>query len=227
MHGIAREFISSIVHFTSLFTLLSAQRHQHTTMTQPNIITSSERLSIVEFDSENEAHCNFLVKLWNTPLFIKSCGKTSIDGPDKAKAFIKNRFLTEYKRNGYGNYLVALKSGDDSAEQLVGTVALTKGDSKDSYLAPDLGFATLPEFNGMGIATEAAKTLMGYASTQLEVHDVFGFCDPTNETSRKVLEKSGLEFRGIKKLAAFGGVMGAVYASPQMDHNLEVYGLKE
>lgn len=196
---------------------------QTAAMATGKIITSTPRLDIVELDPENASHCAFLIALWNTPLFFVHCGKTGINTMDKAKAMIEGRFMKEYKRNGYGSYFVVWKESNT----FVGSIALTKGDSAESYLAPDLGFVTLPEMTGKGIATEAGKALIEYAEQELGVKAVFGFCDPTNLASRKVLQRVGLEFCGVKKLAAFGGKEDAVYAMPHMKDDLAMYGLTE
>ncbi|KAK9359040.1 hypothetical protein V1504DRAFT_241672 [Lipomyces starkeyi] len=66
--------------------------------------------------------------------------------------------------------------------------------------------------NGKGYATESGKALLDYAKKELGVTEVFGFFDPNNARSRRVMAKIGLEDRGVRKLAAFGGVEGAVYA---------------
>jgi RimJ/RimL family protein N-acetyltransferase len=182
-------------------------------------------LTLIPFDTSNESHNEFLVTLWNTPLFISSSGKTGIDTPEKAKAFIERRWIPSYAINGFGTYIVALSTSPNLS--FIGTVGLTQGNSPESYTAPDLGFAIRPEFNGKGYATAASKLLLSHVKEGLGIIDVFGFCDPKNEGSRKVLEKAGLEFRGLKKLGAFGGVEGAVYAMPSMDKDLSVYGVKE
>jgi RimJ/RimL family protein N-acetyltransferase len=186
-------------------------------------IKNSE-FTLIPFNTSNNSHNEFLVTLWNTPLFITSSGRTGIDTPSKAKAFIERRWIPSYALNGYGTYLISLNS--DSDPNFIGTVGLTKGDSPESYTAPDLGFAILPEFNGRGYATRAAKLLLSYVKDELGVIDVFGFCNPKNEGSRRVLEKVGLEFRGLMKLGAFGGVEGAVYAMKWMNENMSVYGVK-
>jgi len=195
-----------------------------------SIIERSTRFKLIPFDPNNHNHCQFLVDLWNTPLFISLCGKTSIDTPENAKALISRRFISEYQRNGYGTYIISLNTipseENSNKSTLVGTVSLTKGDSEESYSIPDLGFAVLPEMNGKGIATEASNVVMQFAKDELGVDDVFGFCDPENVASRRVLEKSGLDFRGIHKLAALGGIMGAVYALPHMKEDLSIYGLR-
>jgi RimJ/RimL family protein N-acetyltransferase len=192
-------------------------------------VTSSPLFYLSKFNPENPVHCEFLVTLWNTPLFISSEGKTSIDTPEKAKGMIEKRFIAEYKRNGYGHYLVSLKPSPDASfaeSPLIGTVCLTIGDSEDSHTAPDLGFAMLPDSCGKGYATAASKLLMEYVNTELGLKDIFGFCKPENSASRRVMEKAGLEYRGTQTLACFGGATSTIYALPTMDQDLTVYRIK-
>jgi RimJ/RimL family protein N-acetyltransferase len=202
--------------------------------TESDIITSTEQLEFIRFSDTIPSHASFLLALWNTDLFISLEGKTGIDTPEKALGVIQNRYLKEYARNGYGTYILRLKPAfrtlelaEKWPEHFVGTVSLSKGNDATSFTAPDLGFATVPEMTGKGIATEAAKGVLAYADKELGVKDVFGLCDPDNKGSRRVIEKSGLEFRGIRKLAPFGGVMGAVYCTPSMNKDLSVYNLQE
>jgi RimJ/RimL family protein N-acetyltransferase len=95
------------------------------------------------------------------------------------------------------------------------------------YLAPDIGYAILPEMNGRGYATEAAKGLLEWARVELGITDVFGFCDTKNLHSRRVLEKIGMEFKGFAALEVFGGANSAVCTLPGMSEDLSVYGLTE
>ena len=80
--------------------------------------------------------------------------------------------------------------------------------------------------NGKGYATEAGIYLLKYARENLGVKDVFGFCAPNNKASGRVMEKVGLEYRGTRRLACFGGAVSDVYASPAMNEDLTEYGIK-
>jgi RimJ/RimL family protein N-acetyltransferase len=180
-------------------------------MTDPKFKIPTDRLELSYFIPSNDSHCEFLVKLYNTPLFIESSGKTSIDSVDKARLRIES-FEKSHKEHGFGQYLVSLKDGE-----MIGSVNLSQG---SHYSAPDIGFAILPEHNGKGYATEAAQGLIAYK----KITAVFGFCDPKNERSGHVLEKIGLESRGCTHLEAFGGVYGAVYTWPGMGA-LEKWGV--
>ncbi|KAJ5160426.1 uncharacterized protein N7482_007430 [Penicillium canariense] len=189
---------------------------------------STPRLRIHPFDPDSTAHCEFLVQLWNTDDFINSSGHTGIDTPEKAAAFIRRRVLADYARNRHGQFLVSLVEANQ-APRLIGCASLMKGGPSDPhyYLAPDVGYTILPEESGKGYATEAAKGMLDYARLELGIDSVFGFCAAGNLRSRRVLEKLGMEYRGVAALSVFGGEESAVYTLPSMAQDLAVYNLTE
>jgi RimJ/RimL family protein N-acetyltransferase len=195
----------------------------------PAFSFQSERLYISHWLPDNPVHCDFLVALYNTPLFIQSCGKSGIDTRDKAKNFIEKRWNADFARNGYGQYLVSIKTKPDAtlAESVpIGSVSLMRGVPPDAYDVPDIGYVIIPEENGKGYATEAAKRLMEYAREELGVKGVFGFCGANHKHSQAVLRKL-LEYRGERNLRVFGEERSAVYALPEMDQDLKVYGVDD
>ncbi|KAJ5158905.1 uncharacterized protein N7500_008556 [Penicillium coprophilum] len=190
----------------------------------PGFTIATPRLQISPFNPTDPAHSAFLVKLWNTDDFISSCGKTGITTTEKASAFLQGRVSAHYAYHGYGMFLVSRQT--DEGLKPIGTVSLMRGiPPGPGYLAPDIGFAILPEEGRKGYATEAARGLLDYANKNLGVDAVFGFCSPTNQRSRGALEKIGMEFRGIRPLKVFGGEDNAVYALPGMSEDLSVYDL--
>lgn len=196
----------------------------------PTFSIPSERLHISYFLPDSAEHCAFLVKLWNTDEFIETSGRTGIDTPEKASNFLRNRVHADYARNSYGIFLVSLKPHEHAAlseSTPIGTVSLMKGEPPNSYLAPDIGYAILPEETGKGYATEAATALLEYARKELGIDAVFGFCARDDRHSARVLEKIGFEFRGEKKLRVFGGKESAVYVLPGMGQDLTVYNLDD
>lgn len=183
---------------------------------------TTPRLQITPFNPANQTHCTFLVHLWNTDDFINSCGRTSVNTPEKAAWFIQERVLPDYNRNRHGLFLVSLREGKP-----IGVVSLMKGAPPGPYyLAPDVGYTILPEESGKGYATEAGKGVLEYARRDLGVEDALGFCEAEDMRSRRVLEKIGLVFRGVGDLALFGGKRSAVYALPAMK-DLMAYGVTE
>lgn len=188
---------------------------------------ATPRLRIHPFDPDNLSHSEFLVQLWNTDDFLNSCGRTGIDNPEKAAAFIRRRVLTDYARNRHGQFLVSLVEANH-APKLIGCVSLMKGAPPGPhYLAPDIGYTILPEESGKGYATEAAKGLLEYARVELGIHAAFGFCAATDMRSRRVLEKIGMDDKGVAALSVFGGKESAVYTLPGMNRDLGVYNLTE
>ncbi|KAK8843922.1 hypothetical protein IAR55_006714 [Kwoniella newhampshirensis] len=183
----------------------------------------SERLYIIRFEP-TDAHAEFLVKLFNTPLFIAGEGDTGINTTEKALHQIRDGFIGKaFEKNGHGPYLISLHDGT-----LIGNVTMMRGD----YTAPDVGFALLPEYTGQGYANEAALRLIEYATTSREsgglgYAGVFGFTSNKNAKSKKAMERLGLENRGAYPLEAFGGHPSAVYVTKGMDEDLTVYGIKE
>ncbi|KAF7126150.1 hypothetical protein CNMCM5793_002572 [Aspergillus hiratsukae] len=201
----------------------------------PNFLIPTSRLNISCLFANSPTHCNFIVKLWNTEDFIKSCGKTGLDSPEKVSRFLQDRVYADYARNGYGIFLVSLKpepeaeadSGLGEVGKLIGTVSLMKGEPPNGYALPDVGFAILPEESGKGYATEAGKAIIEWVKRSQNLDGVFGFCNKDNVRSRRVLEKVGLEFHDIKKLRAFGGEESAVFVDPGMTKDLKIYGLDD
>ncbi|KAF8078959.1 acyl-CoA N-acyltransferase [Lyophyllum atratum] len=166
-------------------------------MANPSFIIDTSRLQLTQFVPSSQAHCAFLVELYNSPEFIAAEGKTAIISEEAARERIQTRFVAE------------------SNAQPIGTVSLTKGDAPGSFPIPDIGFAIVPEQTKQGYATEAASALLAWAAKERGV----------TEGSRRMLEKLGFEDRGLKKLKPFGGVEGAVYAKPEMK-DLKEYGFE-
>ncbi|PIL34166.1 hypothetical protein GSI_03877 [Ganoderma sinense ZZ0214-1] len=210
-------------------------------MADPNFYIESPRFYLSYFQPDLDGHCDFLVKLYNTPEFIRDAtggAGTNIVDRTSARERLSTRFIAEHERNGYGTLLVSLKPSEPARlhgdapfqERLacckpIGTVSLMRGDSPTSYKAPDLGFAILPEEMRKGYAKEAAAAFLEWAKRERGVDVVLGLFDPANEGSNATFRSLGFEDRGVHKLVAFGGVMGAVWISPGANTDLSVYGI--
>lgn len=207
-------------------------------MSDPAFLIESTRLYISYLQPDNDAHCDFLMELYNTPEFIASIGgePTAVTTREAARARLAGRFRDEHARNGYGTYLVSLKpdtvippstlAQDKLAEATpIGTVSLMRGEEPNCYKAPDLGFAILPAHMRRGYAKEAATALLDYAEKERGVTAVLGLFEPNNEASKGVFKSLGFIDHGNRELRVFGGVVGAVWAKPGMDEDLSVYGL--
>jgi len=56
----------------------------------------------------------------------------------------------------------------------------------------EIGWAVHPEFWGRGYAGEAARQIMDWAFTQMDVHRIVAFCHADNQNSVRVMEKLGM-----------------------------------
>ncbi|TPX19137.1 uncharacterized protein E0L32_011210 [Thyridium curvatum] len=207
-------------------------------MSDLNFFIESDRLYLSYFQPDLDSHCEFLVRLYNTPEFIASIGgkPTSITAVEAARELLEGRFVDEHERNGFGTYLVSLKpttytTANNSFPDLleacvhVGTVSLMRGQPPNCYSVPDLGFAVLPEYTKRGIATEASRALLQYVETEKGVKDVLGLFSPDYEASKAVFLRLGFVDRGLHRLKVFGNVLGAVFTKPGMSDDLKIYGL--
>jgi len=87
-------------------------------------------------------------------------------------------------------YAVSLRS----TRELIGDCA-ARTDADDPRQA-EIGFTLAPEHQGMGYATEAARTLLGYLFGERAKHRVSASCDARNTASARVLERLGMRLEG-------------------------------
>jgi RimJ/RimL family protein N-acetyltransferase len=199
--------------------------------TEFKIFASTDRLHLTWLDSTNPTHTAFIVTLFNDPHFTASEGRTGIDTPEKAAAFIRARCEPQVAALGYCRALLLRKpaaphAAPHAAPEPVGIATLVRGTGPDDAAVPDVGFATLGAEAGKGYATEGARALVEYARRERGVEGVLGFADPGNPASARVLEKLGLRRRAVMKVAGFGVRESVVFASEDMVEDLSVYGLK-
>src|SRR5688572_16453495 len=139
----------------------------------------TERLILREFTLDDT---EFIIKLLNTEGWLKYIGERNVKNPEQAIKYLQEGPLKSYATNGFGLWMVEQKS--DSIP--VGMCGLLKR----NYLPnPDIGFAFLPEFNGLGYAYEAAAATMNYARDVLKITVIDAITLEENTRSIKLLEK--------------------------------------
>lgn len=135
----------------------------------------------------------FMMQLMNTPTWIKNIGNRNVNDKTSASNYIANNIINSYNINGFGLFLVKHKKDNQSA----GICGIVK---REGLTIPDLGFAFMPNYEGMGIATEASKAVVKYAKETLEINQLAGITKPENIASIRVLEKVGMEFKRLIQL---------------------------
>lgn len=102
-----------------------------------------------------------------------------------------NKQLERYESDGIGLWAVILKDTDE----MIGQCGLTYQDC-DGETVIEIGYLFAKDFWHKGYATEAAKGCKAYAFEKLNADEVYSIIRDTNEASRNVALRNGMERRG-------------------------------
>ena len=154
-------------------------------------ILETERLTLRQFTAEDAP---FILELVNEPSFIQNIGDRGVRSLADAVKYIEAGPVISYARNGFGLYLVQLKESGES----IGMCGLIKRAALEDV---DIGYAFLPKFWSKGYAVESALAVKEQAHS-LGLRRLVAIVDPANIGSIRVLEKLGLTFEKMVRLAA-------------------------
>lgn len=166
-------------------------------------IATTPRLELREF---SHADATFVMELVNDESWLRYIGDRHVHSLDDAQGYIDNGPLTSYTTNGFGLYLVVRR--DDGTR--VGMCGLVTRPSLDH---PDIGYAFLPAYRGLGYATEAAGAMLAHAWDSLGLPRVYAITSPDNDASIRVLERLGFVSNGQMEVRA-GDVVNVYMVSP-------------
>lgn len=154
---------------------------------QPNAnsVYETERLIIRPVSVEDRA---FFFELYNRPKFIQYIGDRHIKTIDDAENYIKNRFLPQLEKTGFGNYLVVTKDTNEK----VGAVGIFEREGLDIL---DIGFSLLEEFEGKGYAYEAALKVKSIGMDDFGLKKISAITSKNNFSSQNLIKKLGLIFK--------------------------------
>lgn len=136
----------------------------------------------------------FILELVNDPSFIQNIGDRNVRTLDDAKRYITNGPLASYAKNGFGLYLVELKETGEP----IGMCGLIRRSMLNDV---DIGYAYLPRYWSKGYAIEAALAMKQYARDVIRLKGLVAVVDPQNTASIRLLEKLGMTFERMVKLA--------------------------
>jgi RimJ/RimL family protein N-acetyltransferase len=150
-------------------------------------ILETERLTLREIVQTDD---KFILDILNQPSFIKYIGDRKVRNLGQAAKYIESRFTRSYNENGFGMYLVELKTNNEP----IGLCGFVK---RDSLPEADIGFAFLPQFEKNGYALESAAAMMKYGREKLNLKRVLAITTQDNESSVRLLEKLNFKFNGL------------------------------
>jgi len=145
----------------------------------------TERLILRPMSLEDAA---FILDLYNRPKFIQFIGDRNLKTLSDAEDYIRNRFLPQMERLGYGNYLMLTKDGNHK----IGGVGIFEREGLDVV---DIGFSLLDEFEGKGYAYEAALKIKSVGMDDFGLKKISAITTKDNFSSQKLIEKLRLKFQ--------------------------------
>jgi [ribosomal protein S5]-alanine N-acetyltransferase len=160
-------------------------------MEKTNEILQTERLKLRKFNSEDAV---FMMNLTNTEDWLNNIGDRNTGSVELARQYLEKGNIKSYREKGYGGYLVELNETGEP----IGMCGLFKRDVLDH---PDIGFAFFPEHYGKGYGSEAASAVLKYAIEDLHIPTILGITLASNKGSIRLLEKIGLKYSGMIRLA--------------------------
>jgi RimJ/RimL family protein N-acetyltransferase len=156
-------------------------------MSMEALVLSTERLILRDFiKSDWEA----VLAYQQDPLYLRYNEWTSRT-PDEVQAFVQ-MFLDHRKQEPRIKFQFAVTLKQNG--RLIGNCGVRR-DSAETHEA-DIGYELDPRFWGKGYATEAARAVLHFGFTQLNVHRVTAWCVAENTASAHVLEKLGMRQEG-------------------------------
>ncbi len=150
----------------------------------------TERLVIRPTSEEDAA---FIFELVNTPKWIQFIGDRNISSIGDASEYIKTKMISQLERLGYSSYTVIRKED----QKKIGVCGLYDREGLDGI---DIGFAVLPQFEGVGYAFEAANRIKEAAFDEFYIETISAITTKGNIASQKLLEKLGLQQVGVTEL---------------------------
>lgn len=116
--------------------------------------------------------------------------------PEQTQDYL--RYLQAQYRAG-DFYDWAVVTNDE--RKMIGTCGFTSLDFANN--SAEVGYVLNPEYWGRGIAAEALRRVIEFGFMELNVHRIEAKYIIGNENSRRVMEKCGMSFEGIRRSSMF------------------------
>lgn len=159
----------------------------------------SERLVIRDAKVEDAP---FYFEMFNDPDWIKYINDKELRSIAATEVYLEDILKKNEKLNGLGFFTVIVKETQES-------IGISSALQRESMEYIDVGYGLLPKGRGKGYAKEATKLIMEYIRNTFKQEKVCAFTLPKNKNSRKLLERLGFEYVGIKEV--FKGEEDCVY----------------
>lgn len=156
------------------------------TLVYPLILTTP-RLILRDFI---KADWEAVLTYQQDPLYLRYNEWTSRNA-DEVRQFIQ-MFLDQQRQEPRIKFQFAVTLKPSG--QLIGNCGVRR-DSPEAHEG-DIGYELDPRFWGQGYATEAARAVLHFGFTQMNLHRITAWCVADNVGSARVLEKLGMQQEG-------------------------------
>jgi [ribosomal protein S5]-alanine N-acetyltransferase len=153
-------------------------------------VMRTERLALRQLELSDAA---FILELLNDAAFLRFIGDKGVRTLADAREYIQNGPIDSYGRHGFGLYATCLRDGTP-----IGICGLVK---RDGLADVDVGFAFLSRYRSQGYAVESASAVLAHARRVLRLQRIVAITSPENADSIAVLERIGLKFERMIRLA--------------------------
>ena len=148
---------------------------------------TTERLILREFE---EPDWLAVLAYQTDPLYLRYYEWTDRT-PEAVQAFV-HRFLAQQQEQPRTKFQLAIRL--KASRQLIGNCGL-RMEAAEAQEA-DIGYELSPRQWGRGYATEAARAIVQFGFTHLQLHRIWAWCLADNVGSARVLEKLGMRLEG-------------------------------
>lgn len=152
----------------------------------------TERLTLRPVEVNDAA---FVLALLNDPDFIRFIGDREIRNLDQATEYLQD-LLKKHKGTLNQLYVVVLSTEGTP-------IGITSVRDREELDSPDIGFAFLPEFRGMGYAFEATSATLQHVKKVQGIDRVVAIVSPENDRSIFLLEKLGYRREGQVQISSY------------------------
>ena len=149
------------------------------------ILFETERLILRRVES---ADTDLFPRLFCEPEMMKYLGEV---WSQKTAIETLQEWQQEWGKDNY-YYGVIVRKED---QQAIGIAGITE-DTNPEEKGIEFAWFVLPEFQGMGYASEVTRAIMKFVFEELKKERLFGETHPENPASNRVLEKLGFKLKG-------------------------------
>ncbi len=110
---------------------------------------------------------------------------------------------TKYREGDFFDWALIWRGDGMVRQKMIGTCGFASFDFRNN--SAEIGYVINPAFRGRGIAAEAAVRVMRYGFGELELNRIEARYIIGNDASRRVMDKIGMRFEGVKRAGILQG----------------------